>query len=174
MKFVCRDKKHHYQKDLILKSAEFLCSELGIELSLVKDLSIKIQSLPTKTSAKLEVKLPSNTSKTKSIILNKSNSLTYSIYMLCHEFVHLKQVLDGRLVLIDENTVDWKDESGNLTRYTILDVPVATHDEMFEQYKAQPWEYEAYTLQVDLNKKLKTNFADYEIEICDGVTVPVF
>ncbi|MFS1428526.1 hypothetical protein LMH73_015595 [Vibrio splendidus] len=174
MKFVCRDKKKHYQADLLLKSAEFLCSRLGIDMAMVRDLSIKIQSLPAKTSAKLEVKLPSNTSKTKSIILNKDNSLVFSVFMLCHEFVHLKQVLDGRLILVDSETVQWIDEQGCMETYAIVNVPESEHDALFEKYRAQPWESEAYGLQESLCNEIKSQFKDYQFEVCDGVTIPVF
>ncbi|MDK9793710.1 hypothetical protein [Vibrio sp. D431a] len=176
MKFVCRDKKQEYRKDLTLKCAEFICSELGIKPNQVKGLPISLQSIPSAESGKLIIKKPSSPNAKPSIriALDKGTSLVYSIKTLCHELVHLKQYLDGRLIPIDDDCIEWVSESGNITRHTLIDTPLSNSDEVFEEYKAQPWEAEAYQLQEVLMTQVKERFKDYEIELSIGVSVPVF
>jgi len=72
--------------------------------------------------------------------LSKSNLLL----ILCHEFIHIKQYLDGRLRL-DGTKAIWEDKE-----YDMLDI----------DYMDRPWETEAFRMQGKLYKKVKRKMKD--------------
>lgn len=155
-------------------SASHISGLLKLSCSTLDNLTINLKKLPKTTGGHLDLRALSSPSEPKTIHLNTENSLSYNVLMLAHELCHLKQVEDGRLKVIDENTVLWIDNDGSERLYTVIEPNKKSFDEDIKAYRLQPWEAEAYEKQEELHQDCKARFKDYEIELCEGITVPVF
>lgn len=74
------------------------------------------------------------------IFIDKNISRSTAIETLSHELIHLKQYIDGRLILLETTYVEWEGEKIN-----VLDLP----------YDKRPWEIEAFDKQEELESKIK-------------------
>lgn len=86
---------------------------------------------------------------------------------LCHESIHVKQLLDGRLVEM-ENMIKWEGKEWSIAEIEaavgrMSDGTTATQmikaggadKEAYEKYRSFPWEEEAYRLGPQLDQKVR-------------------
>lgn len=86
------------------------------------------------------------------IKINRCSEFTEIISSLAHEFVHIKQALDGKLTTIAKNGMvywKWNGKCYGTDVYDMIDVN--------DHYKKLPWETEAYNLETKLAKSFFNN-----------------
>ncbi len=149
--------------------SEFMCKELDL---LNESIHINIVTLPIKLAGKVT---HNHTNNAFNIQLNKNSSFATWVKFLAHELTHIRQMKEGRLIIVDDKHIHWVDPKGRVSTHQPVDIDLNfDQDTDFDKYKELPWEREAYTEQERLYIKCESHFHDLTIKVFDGVEIELF